>query len=57
MPRPTTSTPRFDLRVDPEAKARWEAAAAAEGLTLSQWIRRELTLAAKRAEKRGKSAA
>jgi predicted HicB family RNase H-like nuclease len=49
MPRPTTTQPRFEVRVPPEEKARWEHAAKLDDLTLSQWVRRTLKRAAKRA--------
>lgn len=39
---------RIDLRVRPDEKQAWFDAADAEGLDLSEWIRREMNKTAKR---------
>lgn len=45
---------RIDLKVDPSDRAKWEAAAKAEDLTLSQWLRRLANAEIRRIEKRSK---
>ncbi len=43
---------RVDLKVDPDDRVRWEEAANAEDLTLSQWLRRLANAEVKRQERR-----
>lgn len=48
---------RIDLRCAPHERQRWLAAAASEGLRLSEWIRRCLDRRAEDEERRIRSAA
>lgn len=49
--KPATKTARFELLLPPELKELWGRAAEAEGLDLSSYVRRVVTVAAKRAVK------
>lgn len=42
LPEGEGKTARVELRVRPDAKAAWQAKAAAAGLTLQAWIERAL---------------
>jgi uncharacterized protein (DUF1778 family) len=45
-PRKPAAGDRLDVRASPESKARWHAAAARDGLTLSPWVHQALDAAA-----------
>lgn len=46
--RPTPDTARYELRADPEQLRTWQGAAANDGRSLAEWIRRACDAAAQK---------